>query len=177
MDFRTVLFPSPSFDKFSPTDSFFTIGSCFAGAIGKKLRQNKFPVLVNPFGTVYNPISIHRLLIFSLRKQLPAADSYTPRDDLFVNYDFHSEVSSRTRGDLEQNIYNRIEQAHQFLLKAQSIIITYGTAWVYQRNDTHQIVANCHKLPASLFTKRLLQVDEITHDFQQLWGSTASSKP
>ena len=53
-----------------------TLGSCFSDAIGNRLRDNKFPVLVNPFGVTYNPIAIHRLLRYAISAELPPESSY-----------------------------------------------------------------------------------------------------
>lgn len=45
--------------------------------------------------------------------------------------------------------------------KANWLIITWGTARVYEWKETGEVVGNCHKLPDKLFVRRLLDVDEI----------------
>ena len=52
------------------------------------------------------------------------------------------------------------------LKEASTIIITFGTAWVYEWNG--EVVANCHKLPANQFVRRCMTVEEIVAVWQQI---------
>src|SRR6478752_6877797 len=100
-EFRTELTPSVSASPIGLKDTIFTIGSCFAGAIGDHLAENKFNVWNNQFGTVYNPISIHCLLLLALEGKLPLQESYLQNNGIYFNYDFHSSHSSLSREELE----------------------------------------------------------------------------
>lgn len=154
-----------------------TIGSCFSDAIGQQLSQNKFKATVNPFGTCYNPISIHQLLTLACHNAAPAADSYLEQNGIHANYLFHSRFSSLSRGQLEQQLKSTLNSVHQYLQKASVVMITYGTAWVYQRSDTGEIVNNCHKVSSTKFTKRLLEVEEIVQDFTLLAKELVTINP
>ena len=58
MDFRTVVnIPKPEF-QIEPLEHILFVGSCFADSIGRRFEQERFPVTVNPFGVMYNPVSI-----------------------------------------------------------------------------------------------------------------------
>ena len=58
MDFRTVVnIPKPEF-QIEPLEHILFVGSCFADSIGHRFEQERFPVTVNPFGVMYNPVSI-----------------------------------------------------------------------------------------------------------------------
>ncbi|MCI0750678.1 MAG: GSCFA domain-containing protein [Flammeovirgaceae bacterium] len=175
--FRTELNPSLSPHKISLSDSIVTVGSCFSDTIGLQLRDYKFNVQANPFGTIYNPLSIHKLLYLAIHNELPAVHTYLKRDEISFNYDFHSEFSAPSQPELQKRIANTIGYVHHQLTHAQWILITYGTAWVYHRNDTGEVVANCHKIPASQFTKKLLSQESVVEDFKKLHETIKSVNP
>lgn len=166
--FRTELTPQESDIKISLNDPLLTIGSCFSDSMGNKLNENKFKVQVNPFGVIYNPISIHRLLDQGITRTYPEKNSYIEHDKTFFNFHFHSRFSSTSEADLTMRIREAIDANHDFIKKTNVLIITYGTAFVFERTDTKEIVANCHKVHASKFDKRLLEVDEILSSFEGL---------
>jgi hypothetical protein len=180
--FRTAIPAGVSSHTLTLADPVFTAGSCFADCMGRRLDATRLPVMANPFGTLYNPASIHRALGYAIRGStvhspqstvnaagaVPPPDSYLKNGDIYLNYDFHSELSSLDAGDLQNRIRTTINRAHDFLSRASLLVITYGTAWVYTRNDTGAIVANCHKQPAALFSKSLLTADDIVRSFDTL---------
>jgi hypothetical protein len=175
--FRTIVSPSPSEHKISLKNGVFTIGSCFAEAIGSRLSNSKFSVCVNPFGTTYNPISIHKSIFYALKNELPATHTYLTRDDIHLNYDFHSSFSALERSVLTDSISNAIGSSHYFLRSADRMLITYGTAWIFSRNESGELVNNCHKIPASNFTKRLLSEKEIVESFNSLYAEVKKFNP
>jgi hypothetical protein len=144
-------------------DSVATFGSCFADVIGNYLTTNKFNVLNNPFGTVYNPISIHRILQMIGRKEMPDEIDFVESQGTFFNYQFHSSFYGSSQEALKEKIYTQIKLAHECLKSCQVVILTYGTAFVYRRKDNQQIVANCHKMPSSLFAKELISAEMIVN--------------
>ncbi len=175
--FRTELHLKPSRLRLSLQDSFFTMGSCFANAIGSRLQEFKFKSAVNPFGITYNPVSIHQQLGFALRNELPKGESYATDGELFFNYHFHSQVSSLSKDELSNRIKETVQQSNLFLKEASSVILTYGTSWVYELKDRKEIVANCHKQPASLFEKRLLTQKEIEDSFESIYKIISEKNP
>lgn len=175
-DFRTELNPSQSAFPIALTDNIFTIGSCFADTINQYLQAHKFSV-GSFFGTVYNPVSIHQLLLAGLRRSLPVGESYAVSDGIHVNYQFHSSFAHPTHSGLAERIEQAVSDAHRFLRNANRIIITYGTAFVYRQKDSGTIVANCHKMPASNFTKTLLSEAEIVESFGQFHSALKEINP
>ncbi|MGE0590264.1 MAG: GSCFA domain-containing protein [Cyclobacteriaceae bacterium] len=176
-DFRTVLQLPSLPDKIGIQDSILTIGSCFADNLGKKLRDNKFSVSVNPFGTSYNPVSIHKQLIYSITNGRPSADTYGELNDTHFNFDFHSSFSTLNRQSLEKNISNTIEKQYSFLKSAKVLMITYGTAWVYERNENSEIVSNCHKISGTAFRKSLLTQKRVLESFENLYKQLVEFNP
>ena len=58
MEFRTIVdVRKPDF-QIEPLERLFFVGSCFADSIGRRFQEEHFPVVVNPFGVMYNPASI-----------------------------------------------------------------------------------------------------------------------
>jgi lysophospholipase L1-like esterase len=168
MHFRTILSQKPQPNQITLKDALITIGSCFSDAIGKRLVQNKFNTLVNPFGTLYNPVSIHKLLNMAANEESLPVFSFIEREQVHANYLFHSQFNELTKKALEENLNSILQRVKQQLQLPGYLLITYGTALVYTEKNTSQVVANCHKMPADLFEKRLLTVQEIKEDFEQL---------
>lgn len=148
-------------------DAILTTGSCFADQFGQWLHDYKFQVLLNPFGTAYNPISIHQALIDAIDGALNET-LFTEHDGIWHHFDYHSRWSDKDKSTLTKNIYECQQRVNEFLKKSQVIIITYGTAWVYELKTNQHAVSNCHKVPASQFKKRLLHTDEIVNSFDAL---------
>jgi hypothetical protein len=176
-DFRTELTPGFSTSRIGLKDAIFTIGSCFADAIGDHLTENKFNVWNNQFGTVYNPVSIHRLLSLALENKLPKRESYLQNEGVYFNYSFHSSHSAFSDQELQDKIKTSIVKANEFLKYANRIIMTFGTAFVYRLKNSNEIVANCHKVPSTNFTKSLLTEKEITESFQDFYSKLKSINP
>lgn len=168
-NFRTEVIPTPSALRISLTDSILTIGSCFSDAIGSRLISNKVTALVNPFGTIYNPHSIHKVIQYAVSESNVTENSLVQRQDVFLHYDFHSQLSSLDEHELKERLKSIISNTHSFLRSAKWLIITYGTAWVYELIQTNDIVANCHKMPKSLFNKFLMTQKEILGSFEAMY--------
>ncbi len=148
--------------------SMMLMGSCFSENIGQKLIDLKFRIDMNPFGILYNPESIANSLKILLEKQ-----TYTEKDLIFdqgfwSSFSHHSRFSDADREAALQKINSRIESSNEFLKNADFLIITWGTAWVYELRETGQIVSNCHKVPASEFKRFRLGVSEITEVYREL---------
>lgn len=163
--FRTELTLSPITQPLSLQTSVFTAGSCFAEVIGRKLEQYKVPALVNPFGTIFNPVSLFNLLQASLQLPTEFNGDLVERDGLWLAYDLHSSFAASSQAELLTQIIATLTQSNTFLKQADALILTFGTAVGYIHGASNKLVANCHKIPQSQFQKRLLSVLEITSAF------------
>lgn len=150
-----------------------TAGSCFSDSIGAKLLENKFDVLVNPFGTSYNPLSIHR----SLLGESPEATMFNSREGSWFHFDFHSQFYDDTRAALEDKLQEKITETSSFIGRHDVLLITYGTAWAYRHTATQRIVSNCHKQPGNLFKKELLSTQAIVEDFESFVKKIRTRRP
>jgi hypothetical protein len=177
MNFRTELDIETASFSIGLNDDAITIGSCFSDAIGEKLKQNKFDVLANPFGTVYNPLSIHQLLLMAIRKESPRMDGYCQRDGFFLHHDFHSAFADKSQELLEESLVGQLIRVSNALRTCRVLIITYGTAWVYEQKSTRHVVANCHKTPQQQFDKFLLTQKRILESFVTFYRALLEINP
>jgi lysophospholipase L1-like esterase len=159
--FRTEVHVAPSGLELSLQDGIVTVGSCFAEVIGNKLQSYKARVLVNPFGTIFNPLSVCKLLEAAMGQPLAFEQHLVQHNDIWYAYDLHSSLSSPNRNELLHLIRQRLQDTAQALQQASLLVITLGTAVGYRLHDTGQVVANCHKLPAKNFSRQLLTHDEM----------------
>ena len=138
---------------------------------------NRLRVLANPFGNLYNPISIHKAIRYALFNELPPDHTFLEREGIWLNYDFHSEVSDLNKHSLSAKLKDIAGTSHYQLAGAEWVVFTYGTAWVYERKETGEVVANCHKMPNVLFLKSLLSQQEIVDSFATLYNELKKFNP
>ncbi|MEO9999765.1 MAG: GSCFA domain-containing protein [Ekhidna sp.] len=143
-------------------DKILLMGSCFSDEIGSLLAENKFNCLSNPFGTIYNPYSIFKLI-----SDQASSGDVIESQGVYYHWDAHGAISGLTEQGTKELFKHKTKETQQFIRDAKWLIITLGTAHVYELSDG-RIVANCHKIDASKFHKRLLRQDEIVHQFKEL---------
>lgn len=177
MEFRTEILLSPSSHSISWDTPILSLGSCFAGIIGSKLVKHKFQCQANPFGVIYNPISLTKLLQFILNKEYPAEQGYIKHQEVWRHFDFHSDLADLSLENLQKKTHTTIDQLHVFLKDANWLILTMGTAYVYKKQPEEAIVANCHKLPASYFRRELLTPDEIREQLESILNQLLKFNP
>ncbi len=148
--------------------SMMFLGSCFSENIGQKLIDLKFDVDMNPFGILYNPESIANSLRILLENRIFTENDLFQDQGLWNSFYHHSRFSDVDTEVALEKINNRISSSHEFLKKADFLVITFGTSWVYELLITGQIVFNCHKIPAAEFKRFRLGVFEITNVYREL---------
>lgn len=144
------------------------LGSCFTENIGEKLTNHKFKATTNPFGIIYNPISLANALHKIIEGNTYTENDLTQHQTKYVSFDHHGSFSSFDKTECLDKINKELKSAHKQLPNTKTIIITLGTAWVYELIGSNKIVANCHKIPAKQFNKRLLSVDEVVFAFDKI---------
>lgn len=145
--------------KIKTNESSFFIGSCFANNLYQMFDDLHLNSSVSPFGNIYNPKALGNSINRLLSKKLIQEDECIYSDGLFQHFDFHSKVGSQDLPKFVQNINNGIIKSSEELLNSDLIIITLGTAYVFEKDNS--VVNNCHKLPKNTFNRRVLTVDEI----------------
>lgn len=154
--------------RLSHADRLMLMGSCFAAEMGARLLDAKFRCDVNPYGVLYNPLSISSAL-----REIEAGKEYGADRLFFFRECWHSpmhhgDFSSPEADETLRRINARLREAHALLPRLDCLLLTFGTAWVYESKETGTVVSNCHKLPEANFTRRKLSVEEIVMDYQAL---------
>lgn len=168
MKFRTEIRISKAEHTIRHSDPVFTMGSCFADNIAQPLQKRYFRILQNPFGTLYNPLSIAEALSIILKRRRFTADDLFIYQNEWHSFWHHSVFSGTDRAAVLRKINKKIIEAHRFLEKTQWLMLTFGTAYVYYHLPEKRPVANCHKLPEKEFERRLIKVEGIVETIQAL---------
>lgn len=168
MEFKTTIPVHNSRIEIDHHQHMMLIGSCFSNEIGKKLDESGFNVMVNPFGTLFNPISISESLGHIVRNTAMTNNDFFEQNGIWLTYKAHSSFGNENLNNAIVNCNKRISEAHHFFNHTNILVLTLGTAWAYEYNKTGKIVAGCHKTPANEFTKRKLGVNEIISEHSHL---------
>lgn len=161
MNFRTELQVQKFPFQINHQNALLSIGSCFTEHIGARLSALKFNHLQNPFGIVYNPISIAEQLEWLL------SDNVYPESELFENqglwhsWAHHGSFSGLNKNEVLTKINESLRQAQTHLPAVSRLLLTLGTASIFKLKENGRVVANCHKMPGQVFEKQRLTIDEI----------------
>ena len=162
MKLQTQIPLKPERNQIGFDSKLLLMGSCFVENIGNKLEYYKFRSLQNPFGIIFQPRAIEKLLYKTVNKE-----KFSEEDFFFLNerwhcFDVHSDCSNVSKEMALSNLNKTLDSTLRQLQVSSHIIITLGTAWAYRFSKTNELVANCHKVPQSQFSKELLSIDQIS---------------
>lgn len=177
MDFRTKVELPLGQVSIGHADRIMLWGSCFAENIGKRLTDNKFSCDVNPFGVLYNPLSIAEALYELQEGKLYTAGQLMEHQGTWFSLMHHSAFSSRSQEDCLSRINKRLQEGSVRLQEMDWLLFTWGTSRVYIWKEDGRIVGNCHKLPDRCFTRRLLSVEEIVSTYLKLLEALHRQNP
>ena len=152
-------------------DRIMMLGSCFSDSIGRQLSDYGFNVCVNPFGTLYNPVSILNSV-----ERLATGKEFTPEecimigagDERFCSFSHHTSFARASKEEFIENADKALNEAREFFLNADKLIITLGTSWCFRHNASGIIVSNCLKRNAAEFTRERLSVAEVTDALKRI---------
>lgn len=166
MQFRTQIPISKSKNPIDYNSKILSVGSCFAENMAEKFDYFKFQNETNPFGIIFNPVSIEKLF-----SRVCNEDVFTEKDIFFHNerwhsFEVHSDLSNANRQELLETLNKAITETNKQIKKATHIIVTFGTSWIYRNIESTEIAANCHKVPQKQFSKELLSVEVIQKSIQ-----------
>jgi lysophospholipase L1-like esterase len=177
VNFRTNIQLQKERNQIDYNSKLLLIGSCFSENIHKKFDYFKFQTFSNPFGILFNPKAIEKLITNAINLM-----TYTEKDIFLLNerwhcFDAHSDLSAANKNELLQNLNDKIKSTNKQINDSTHIIITLGTAWVYRFIETDKFVGNCHKVPQKKFLKELLSVEEIIASLENICTLTKEINP
>ena len=127
MELQTKVNIKPSEKKIGYQDKILLLGSCFADNIGAKFAEYYFQTTLNPFGTLYNPASIASIL-----NHTTASPTILYHNGLWHSMMHHGCFSHPDKEELLRRCEQSRQQLQDALNEATTIIVTFGTAWVYE---------------------------------------------
>jgi hypothetical protein len=161
MELRTTFPIEPSPDKITYNDRVMFIGSCFASSIGSQMEMGHMPVMINPAGAVFNPVSVCNTLdTITNGKEFFAEDLHF-YDGTWLSFYHYTDFSSEDPSVILEKINRRSKEAFEFLKRSRFLFVTLGTARVYKLKKSDLIVSNCHKMPSDQFESKMLTATEI----------------
>lgn len=144
------------------TNRLLIMGSCFSDTIGERLKCSGFRADINPYGVLYNPLSIVRALSEIKEGKVYGKDDVFEYGGLWHSRMHHGSFSCVDKQQTINGINERLQQAHRELRSIDRLFITFGTAYAYFDKQMQMVVSNCHKISDAAFLRKRLSVDEIT---------------
>ncbi len=145
------------------------VGSCFTEHIGNALSSLKFSVCQNPNGILFGPDAVCKTLLSYVDNKKHSIADLFQLNEIWNSWQHHSRFSNISSEEAVRIINDSQQAAHDFLKQADWLVITLGSSFSYRLTNqadaaTQNIgdgVANCHRAPASWFTKEMLEIDDI----------------
>ena len=161
MNFRTVITIQPLNQTIVYGDGLLFLGSCFAGEVGGICRSLGFNAQVNPFGVLYNPLSVANAL-YRLHGGKPFSHEEVIKvgEEFYCTFSHNTDFWHHTENELLSHVNQSLQEASEHFAQSKWIVLSLGTAWVYRYRATQGVVANCHKLPSQLFDRFCLSVED-----------------
>ena len=171
MKLQTPVADAPCRVGISYEDKIMMLGSCFTDNIGRQLVDYGFDVCVNPFGTLYNPVSILRSV-----ERLISGTPFTAEDCVQIgagdtrwcSFSHHTSFARASREEFLEHANMALKAAHEHFLSCSKVIITLGTSWCFRHKESDAIVSNCLKHPASEFFRERLSAAEVTEALRRI---------
>lgn len=177
-EFRTIVQPLKGYQGLVRHDTpVVMLGSCFTDNIGACLTNGGFAACVNPCGTLYNPASIASALLDILYERPYTRDDLFEHEGLWHSWSHHSRFSGPDPDAIVEHINRSQAQAAQALAKASALFVTFGTSWIFRLTQEGRVVANCHKKPAPLFQREMLNVQKVYGLWKKMLRELAARYP
>lgn len=177
MQFRTALDIPASLVQINHQSRVLLVGSCFSDQIGQLLEQHQFITCVNPWGTLYNPLSLEKLLSDVSLAKVYSRDDLIFDQDKYHSFQHHSSFSDTDFSKVLDQIHVANQQVRAFLSSCDVVFITLGTAWVYKYLKTGEYVSNCHKVASSAFSKELISYEQIVDSLMRIQNAIKMIRP
>ncbi len=177
MQLQTIVPINQLTNKINYHSKIVSVGSCFAVNIAQKLTQFQFQNSVNPWGILFHPVAIEKLINAAVNDTVFTTEDVFCANEIWSCFDTHSDLNALDAESIVEDINKKTAIFKQNLQQASHFVITLGTAWVYRFNKTNKIVANCHKIPQANFTKQLLSVQNCVSALQNITQNIKQINP
>ncbi|WP_413511346.1 GSCFA domain-containing protein [Myroides odoratus] len=166
MNFSTVVPISYTGKKITYEDKILCLGSCFAVTIGEKFKTYQFQQTINPFGILFHPKAIEKIVEYAVQGYEFTASDVFEHQEIWSSFVAHSDLNELEQEDIVTKLNVKLFDLQTALRESSFITLTFGTALVYALKETGELVANCHKVPNAQFEKRLLTYEEVVGSYK-----------
>lgn len=160
MKFRTEITCSSCNKKIAADEKLLFIGSCFSVEIGRCLAERGFDISVNPFGPLYNPLSIANCLERAAQRRYYDETDLANGPRTYHCLDYATRFSGENADEILRDVNACIESVGKRIEEGALVFVTLGTSFIYELADSGKLVGNCHKFPAAMFNRRRIDVVE-----------------
>ena len=160
LDFEIT--PQPLSNKWP---SFYLMGSCFATNQHRKLQEAAFSVSSNPFGIIYNPVSMATLFYRIVNQKMYVEEDFIQHNKFFT-LEHHGDYKYDNLDEAVTKSNNILTQTQLELAKANVIVLTFGTSLVFHHLHLQKIAGNCHTLPNKDFEVLQLHFETVKNTIQ-----------
>jgi len=177
MKFRTEIIPRPSAVRIGYENRILSLGSCFADRLSEPLGQIGMRITANPTGVLFNPLSIADAVERAASRRWPRREELRQSaEGVWFEWGFHGSFGSTDPEKALERMHNALQRLAEALQMSDRMIVTFGTAQVYELRQESRVVANCHKQPQELFRRRMLSIEEIADRWQTLLDGPLAGK-
>lgn len=177
MKFRTEI-PVPKYPFEIGLDSqILFLGSCFSEHLSAYFIERNFKALSNPFGILFNPLSIAFALDLMTGKQQLSERYFSFFDEKWISFAHHGKFSHPDRTLFEEGVARSVATGSAFLQNADFLFVTLGTSYYYFHKEKELVVANCHKVPGTEFDKRRASVTDVCNAFLSFFAWREQHRP
>jgi hypothetical protein len=170
MQFRTEVQPGP-LPALDHSHRVLMLGSCFSENIGRWMQRSGFDCVINPLGILFHPNAMARAINRALTDDWFGPDDAVLSQDRWYVWDAHGRISADSREAVLEEANAGLEALRTRLLNATHVYFTFGTAWEWCLAQDQRPVANCHKISAAQFQRRLTPLESL----EAVWNPILSS--
>lgn len=153
------------------------MGSCFAEHQKESFARCGISVQSNPFGILYNPVSIARVIERIYADQWYEAADFIKYDGQWFSLEHHGSMQFASTQEAVSTCNEILKDFKLGIERAQAFVLTFGTSIVHCLRDNGEIVGNCHKMPNSLFTQRQLSLEETLGSINRILSKVSDLNP
>ncbi len=177
MEFYTKIPLTDYQNKINYDSKIISLGSCFAVNMAQKFKEFQFQVTSNPFGILFHPMAMEKILEYAVSDYVFTEKDVFCIDGVWSCFDAHSDLNQLDQSDCVDHLNAALQTLKYEVQQASHLIMTLGTAWVYQFNETASLVSNCHKVPQGQFSKKMLSYEEVLKSLQNISTLILSLNP
>ncbi len=165
----------PLKEKYNREDGIILWGSCFAQEVYEHLRSRLYKVHFSPYGIMYNPLSMAKGLRNLLMGNAPISEDLFQHQNLWHSPMHHGSYSAPGQEEALQLMQVDFQTQRVAIPETKLWVFTFGTAYIYEwATPPHDIVNNCHRVPAKYYIRRRASVEEIIEAWKPLIAELTS---